>query len=71
MIIDHVITGRARCWELCQQLTSLDHKLLVMEITAAFNSIAEEAAPRPAAIGKKDPRDRQTRAAADRTLLDT
>lgn len=69
MILDHVITARERCWELCQQLTTLDQKLLLMEINAALNFIAQEAASRPRLVA--DARDRQTRAAADNTLTDS
>lgn len=68
MIIDHVITARQRCWDLCQQLTTMDQKLLLIEITAALNSIAEESVPKPSPSEKKDARDGPTRAANDHSM---
>lgn len=69
MITKHVITARARCWELCQQLTTIDQKLLLMEINAAINAFAEEASL--VSVKKRDGRDGPTRAANDRTLFES
>ena len=69
MILDHITAARERCWDLCRQLTTMDQKLLLLEITAALNSIAEETAPVPEK--KRDARDGPTRAANDRTLLES